>query len=276
MFSFNIMQTLIVIPSYQRAKILRSHTLHFCMEMEIPMDHIYVFLYENDSQLQEYQYLRDLGVHVIYGPLGLQNMRNFITLYFPPKTQLFHMDDDIQGLYQMRVDTSVEDKKKASRYPLFELTPFEFHRWITESFEICKSKEIHMFGVYPVRNGYFMKGLPECSYNLRFCVGSFWGCLNDHEILIHLEEKEDVERTLQSFAKYQKILRWNFISPKTHYYKTLGGMQARHIDRVKASHESSLYLFQKFPEYCSSIYTGKKNGHTEVRLRTQQTSSYHH
>lgn len=262
------MEASIAIPSYQRAKTLRSHTLRFCMQMEIPMNHIYVFLHEHDPQLQEYDYLQDLGVHVIHGPLGLQHMRNFITQYFPAQSKLIHMDDDIQGLFQMRIDTSVEDKKKAARYPLFEMTALEFHHWIQESFEICKSQNIQMFGVYPVRNGYFMKGLPECSYNLRFCVGSFWGCLNDPTILIHLEEKEDVERTIRSFAKYQKVLRWNFISPKTRYYKTLGGMQARKMDRVKSSRESSLYLFQQFPQYCSSIYTGKKNGHTEVRLRS--------
>ncbi len=257
----------IAIPSYQRPKTLQTHTLAFCERMGIHPQQIHVFLHSQDPHLHDYDYLQKLGVHVIHGPLGLHHMRNFITHHFPKGTLLLHMDDDIQGLYEMRVDLTIEDTKKHQRYPLFELTRQEFHHFLQKSFTLLHSNNAQLFGVYPVRNGYFMKGLPECSYNLRFCVGSFWGCINDHEIVLHIEEKEDVERTLLSFAKYNKVLRWNFLSPKTRYYHTSGGMQARNIDRTQASYTSSMYLLHRFPQFCS-VYTGKKNGHTEVRLRS--------
>ena len=55
----------------------------------------------------------------------------------------------------------------------------------------CLKNNIGLFGIYPIKNGYFMKDLPEKTIDLRFCVGTFWGCINNHNIQINIEEKED-------------------------------------------------------------------------------------
>ena len=124
------------------------------------------------------------------------------------------------------------------------------------------------FGIYPVANGYFMKGLPYKTTDLRFCVGTVWGCIIDPSINIVIEEKEDFERTLLFYKKDHGVLRFNKICCITKYYKEKGGMQSRlrSHDRKETSKQSCYYLLEKFPEYCT-LHTSKKSGIYEVKLK---------
>lgn len=257
----------VVIPSYSRQDILINKTLPLVLSWGVPQDRIYVFVVAEQYALymDSLQKISADNVHVICGPIGLHNMRNFITLFFPENTPLLHIDDDVESLYKMEEDERVIDTKSSRRYALYKMDPRESLSWLNEAFETSSLEKASLFGVYPVKNGYFMKDLDAVTTDLRFCVGALWGIWNRRDLLINLEEKEDFERTLLAYIRDGKVIRFNRICPKTNYYKTNGGMQSRNLDRQRESDISSRYLVQRWPEYCR-LYTGKKNGMVEVRL----------
>lgn len=256
----------VAIPSYARWTRIVHSSLRTCITWGIPQHDIYVFVIE--EQRQEYQNSLHMhgfaDVHLICGPLGLHHMRNFITRFFDEDTPILHMDDDIDELLVMHEDPSF-DVKSAKRYPLRPACPSDMYSWIERAFMFTKKQGASLFGIYPVRNGYFMKDLPEITTNLRFCVGAFWGMWNRKDIVITVEEKEDFDRTLQAYALNGCVVRYNRYCPKTQYYKTAGGMQSRDIDRKKESEKSCAYLCERWPMWCR-IYRSKKNGMCEVRL----------
>ena len=260
-----------VIPSLSRVKTLATKSLNLLVDRyNVPCSSIFIFVIREEFEAYTSLYALYPKIRIVVGPLGLHNMRNHIRLYFPVSTQMVCLDDDIDDLCIMRVDESIIDKTKASRYPLVSMSSTEFGAFINDAFETLRATNLRLFGIYPVRNGYFMKGLPYKSIDLRFCVGAFWGCINDHstDLVIHIEEKEDFERTLLYYKKDRGVLRFNTICPKTKYYKEAGGMQSTSIDRTESSKVSCAYLIDRFPEYCK-LYTSKKSGIYEVRLITR-------
>lgn len=259
----------VAIPSYCRVSVLLKCTLPLCCTLwGIPEDAIYVFVVEEEECSYKHSvHSMFPGVHIVRGPLGLHHMRNFITQYFPEGAPVLHMDDDIQNLMLMHEDTSVENQKSCLRYPLVPIqdTYPDMCQWISSAFDHTKSVGASLFGIYPVKNGYFMKDLPVITYDLRFCVGAFWGAWNRHAIHIHIEEKEDFERTIQAYQNDGRIVRFNRICPVTTYYKTKGGMQSRNVNRIETNSKSCAFLVEQYPQYCK-LYHGKKS-RVEVRLR---------
>jgi hypothetical protein len=116
--------------------------------------------------------------------------------------------------------------------------------------------------VYPSANGFFMK--PTVTTDLRFNIGSFWGCFNPgKEIHLDRDEKEDYERTLKFFVRDGNVVRLNFVSPKTAYYKEPGGMHTR--NRLKHQHVAVKALLKKYPQFVKSNPT-RKSGFPEIRI----------
>ncbi len=263
-----------IIPSYQRANTLATKTLAMLHRYGITPPEIHIFVADVPSERVAYAaFAERYNLH--YGPVGLHHMRNFITSSFPDGTPIVCLDDDIDDLVFMQEDESVTDRKSAKRYPLHAYPAHWFRTWMQDTFAFMKSTDgPRLFGIYPVKNGYFMKSLPEVSHDLRFCVGVFWGCIVDSRIQLTCEEKEDVERTLLYYKFYGpgSILRFNHIAPVTKYYKTQGGMQARHTNRLEAAKASALQLVATYPELCT-LYTSKKSGVYEVKFRKLIESS---
>jgi hypothetical protein len=105
---------------------------------------------------------------------------------------------------------------------------------------------------------------PTVSTDLKFCVGSFWGCLNPgSEVRLERSEKEDYERTIKFFIKDNCVVRLNFVSPKTAYYKEPGGMQTR--KRLGHQQVAVRALLKKYPQFVKSNPT-RKSGFPEIRL----------
>lgn len=259
----------IAIPSYKRADTLETHTLAFCLKSGINPSRIHIFVVDDKEEIASYAPLTDkYNVKVHTGPLGLHHMRNFITDFFPEGEHILQMDDDVKNLYMMEEDKSVQNVNSCKRYPLSELSGMYFMSWVECAFSTLLLSNARMFGTYPVKNGFFMKDLPYMSENLRFCVGTIWGCINDKSIRINIEEKEDFERTILFYRKYGSVHRYNHIAPKTTYFITRGGMQSRGIDRRESSNASCVYLVNAYPAYCK-FHRVKKNGIHEIKLLRQ-------
>jgi hypothetical protein len=258
-----------VIPSLSRVETLQKKSIRMLIESyHIHPEHIHIFVVKEEEAIYTQALLPIYpAIHIHVGPIGLHHMRNHIHAFFPENTDMVCLDDDIESLVEMKEDTTVSDKKSCKRYPLFSLSSERFHTLLEDAFQALRKHNAYLFGIYPVKNGYFMKGLPEKSYNLRFCVGAFWGCINRHKesLKISIEEKEDVERTILYYLEDQCVLRYNYIAPVTRYYKEKGGMQTGSTNRIETSKQSCEYLLQTYPRLCK-LYTSKKSGIYEIKL----------
>jgi hypothetical protein len=259
----------ITIPSYKRSNLIINKTIKLLDRLLINYYNVYIFILKEDENdykncLKEYI---DKGLNLIIVEIdhGLHHMRNYITKYFPNNTMLLSMDDDIDDLYKLNIDESISNLKSSCRYKLRIITSCEFYDLINYGFELCTNNSIGLFGIYPIKNGYFMKDSDEITYNLKFCVGTFWGCINNHNININIEEKEDYERTILFYKIYNKILRFNNICVATKYYKNHGGMQYNNENRILNSKNSVDFLVNNYSEYCK-INKQKKSGIWEIKL----------
>ncbi len=252
----------IAIPSYQRAELLKNKTLKTLYEYKIPRNRIYIFV-ANKEEAEEYKKILEPKTygHLIIGEKGLKNQRNFITNFFKENLEILNLDDDLDGFNILKSHSPVFYKKNNYLEKLDDLDSF-----IKMAFKLLKQSKLYLWGIYPINNAYFMT--PLISKDLRLIVGPCWGVINRHQsdLILTIDEKEDVERTLQHYVKDKGVIRFNNISVKTTYYKTPGGMQALGRDRKKDALQSAIYLNKKYPELTKLDFS-KKSGITEVRLK---------
>jgi hypothetical protein len=248
----------IVIPSYKRAETCRDKTLAVLHEYRIPKEKITVVVADKDEKAN-YETVLDPKTYgkILVGVPGLSDVRNWIFEHFPKGTPLVSCDDDIRGFIEYDVSQKRHERKLRS-----------LSNVIKRGFSECKKASCGFWGVYPSANGFFMK--PTVTTDLRFIIGSFWGCFNPGKD-VHLDrsEKEDYERTIKFFIKDDAVVRLNFVSPKTAYYKEPGGMQTR--NRLKHQHVAVKALLKKYPQFVKSNPT-RKSGFPEIRLADRRVT----
>ena len=244
------MSWVIAIPSYQRPIVLREKTLKVLNSYEIPIERIFIFV-ANDEEAVVYA-KENLGYRIIVGVLGLASQRNFIIDYFDMGTQIVSMDDDIECIYRLVSKT----EQTMERLP-------DFVELCDQVFSQLKEKNLQLAGIYPVKNAFFM--YDKTTTDLRFCIGCLHWYINDKIPLYEqIQQKDDYERTLISYLKYNGVLRYNMICVKTKFFSE-GGLG---IDRTKLNEADVIALSQMYPDYIS-IWR-RKNGTAEVRLRIKK------
>lgn len=249
----------VAIPSYKRAEILKEKTLAVLHKYGIEPERIYVFVADKEEEeiykntLPEKQYNK-----IVVAKKGLDNARNIINDYFPVGQKIVEADDDIRGFIEF------DETKPRHEKPLVSLKTL-----IEKGFSVAEKNGARLWGVYPSANGFFMKD--NMSTDLRHIVGAFWGQINPgKEVRIHLQSKEDYERTLQFWKKDGVVIRFNNVSPQTAYYKTPGGLQ---LQRTKEKIEDEVKFLQKhYPEYIV-INPNRKSGFMEIRLKDPDTNA---
>jgi hypothetical protein len=255
----------IAIPSYQRAELLSRKTLKVLSEYKIPRTRIYVFV---ANQEEKTKYLNTLDPktygHLIIGEKGLKNQRNFISRYFSSGQEILNLDDDLAGFNILQTHGSTFNKKEN-----YLIKMPDFDQFIKDSFKTIKKHNLFLWGIYPINNPYFMT--PKITSDIRLIVGPCWGNINRHskDLILTIDEKEDVERTLQYYTKDGGVMRFNNISVDTSYYVNPGGMQGLGRDRKKDSLESAIYLNKKYPDL-TQLHLTKKSGIAEVKLKDKK------
>uniref|UniRef100_A0A6C0KMG2 Glycosyltransferase n=1 Tax=viral metagenome TaxID=1070528 RepID=A0A6C0KMG2_9ZZZZ len=243
----------VVIPSYNRVETLKEKTLKVLQDYKIPPSKIYVFV-ANEEQKELYEAGLEKGSvgHIVVGVKGLAEVRNFIFKYFPKGKHIVEMDDDIRGFIEY------DEKAKRHEKPLKN-----FVEICNRGFAEAKKAGARLWGVYSVPNGFFMK--PTVTTDLRFIIGSFWGCINPgEEIQIPLgSEKEDYQRTILFWEKDGAVVRLNFVAPKTAYYKEPGGMQEG--NRIAKQNKTVKSMLKRWPQYIQ-MNPRRKSGYPEIRL----------
>ncbi len=259
----------VAIPSYQRAELLNKKTLKTLYEYNIPRNRIYIFVANKEEEVIYKENLnKEFYGHIIVGVKGLKNQRNFIANYFPEGQEILNMDDDIGGfkILKHKDQKRIVDSTQGYRKGYFLDTLENLDDFVKSAFKNLKKNKLYLWGIYPIANPYFM--FPLITTDLKLIVGPVWGSINRHDnnLKLTIDEKEDVERTLQYYTKDGGVMRFNNICVQTTYYKTPGGMQADKRDRKQDAIESAIYLNKKYPEL-TKLYFGKKSGYAEVKLK---------
>lgn len=261
----------IAIPSYQRPDMLVQKTLKTLKDHNIDPKIITVFV-ANQSQFNQYSEVipKSMYSKLIIGKKGLKNQRNFINNYYPENTYLIQMDDDIDAIVELINPLGIKNISNSTYRKKNELITIKnLNSFFNKAFKLCKTEGIFLWGVYPIANPYFMNF--KTNIGLKFIVGPLWGCIVRHndKLKLTLNEKENVERTLQYYSLDGKVIRFNNISMITKYYKNPGGMQSNSRNRKKNALKSVKYLHKKYPTL-TKIKLTKKSGVPEIILKSSK------
>ena len=224
------MSIVYVIPSYKRVDILKEKTLSLLNSYKILEKDIYIFL----ANKEEYElYKSSIGgkYNYIKGIKLLYKQRNYISHYFKEGQKLVWLDDDIDKI-------TILGNGKLNSLSSLKL-------FIDKAFKTCIDNNAFIWGIYPVDNHYFMRN--KITTDLRYIIGAFYGTINRHskDLVLNIEEKEDVLRTLQYYTKDKKLIRFWNVGIKTKYFGT-GGMSVGR-DRIKEGKIAVEVLHKKYP-----------------------------
>ena len=171
------------------------------------------------------------------------------------------MDDDIGGfkILKHKFPNHPVDSTQIYRKGYFLDTLNDLDDFVKSAFKNLKKNKLFLWGLYPIANPYFM--FPATTIDLKLIVGPVWGSINRHDkdLILTIDEKEDVERTLQYYTKDGGVIRFNNICVQTTYYKTPGGMQADKRDRKADSLEKTVEKRVGVPRNMN-LYENKNGG----------------
>lgn len=243
----------IAIPTYNRSDILERKTLTTLLEGGIDPSQIYIFV-ANEAEKKKYEeVIPSTKYHrIIVGEKGIARQRIFIRNYFKEGDYVVSVDDDIEGLFRLSGDKLT---------PLKQVKTFFEH-----ALEELKREKKYMWGVYPVRNPFFMK--KKTFKGLSFVIGALHGFIVRHDKTLNpstkSEGKEDYEQSILYYLKDGGVLRFNDIAIKTKFLAK-GGLGEDRFERNKLS---ANYLKKKYPDLVTIFH--RKNGMSEIRLHTRK------
>lgn len=247
-----------VIPSHDRLDTIKEKTLFTLDKYDIPKKDIYIFVAE--ECYDDYKNNLDNKYNIIKSIEGVSNNRMFISNYFENGEKIVSLDDDISAI------NLLNDKSKS----LNEVTPIGFKLLLDHMFNCLKKEKCNLAGIYPVNNSFFMK--EGYTQKLTFCIGQFRCFINDRWCeLRQFNLLEDYETTMRYFLKYNKVLRFNYVSVKANYLTGKGGMNSN-TDRSRTSKEIEVDRFKhRYNQFCSIKDTPKRY---EVKFYNNITKGY--
>lgn len=260
-YDFTFTDYIIAVPSYKRSITLNEKTLRVLKEYKINKDIIYIFVADEDEYNDYKTTLDTYYKKIIIGEKGMSNIRNFITNYFLEDTKIFFIDDDINYFYEVFNDIEPYLKKNNYLEKLRDLDKF-----IKEGFEVIKKENCNIFGVYPVKNSYFMK--PEIyTTDLRYIIGFCYGVINKKDLKVTIDHGEDYQRSMLYYLNDNKVVRFNNITCETKCYKAnSGGMNIKNERTNEIIFNSINYIQSKYPDLCKLKFS-KTRGTAELRLK---------
>lgn len=239
----------VAIPTYNRQDIISKKTLTTLREGSVPSSSIFLFV-ANKKQEKLYENVvpKDLYNKIVVGKIGITNQRKFIVKYFTEGQYVISADDDIEAVEMLRGDKLVKIK--------------DIHALFLKAYQVLKKEKLYIWGVYPVRNPFFMKkGYTD---GLKFIIGVLRGFINRKtnklEPSVKSEGKEDYEQSILYYKMDGGVVRFNDITIKTKF-NAKGGLGE---DRFESNKLAAEYLKYKYDDLVT--ITHRKNGMTEIRL----------
>lgn len=245
----------VAIPSYRRAETLATKTLPMLRDGGVDLRRVTVFVVDDERD----EYLSALSAFrgIAFAPSSptVRAARNAVATWYSPDVPVVSVDDDIAGLDQM-VDSKT-------------LVPVDdVDALIREAWSIADAAGARLWGLYPVRNPYFMRH--RVTTDLRYIGGALFGVRHTGlpEVdLVECDDKDDYERSCRYYLHDGTVVRIGYVAWRTSWRAGGGGMQTyRSLETIREGAERMLALF---PDLCSSTYT-RKSGTVEVRLRDRR------
>jgi len=234
-----------VIPSYNRVNELKQKSLKFLDKYGINKNDIYLFLREDDEQIEEYEKI--IGVNIVKSKVkGIGRTHNFITEYFEEGEIIVELDDDlIKIIDNLKVEIiDLEDE-------------------INKMVEIMENNNLSYGGLYQVDNKMFMNQQPNYTFDLKYCLGIFRIRRICKDIVLETNYSEDFENCIKHFLRDGGILKNNHLCAITKNYAN-GGCNADGRNN-ESERLDKLYLSQKYPFHCRIFQ--RKNGKWDLRLK---------
>lgn len=240
-----------VIPSHQRSKILKEKTLKYLDMMDVKRKDVYVFIREDDKDFEGYNNIEGINLLPI-DIKGIGATHNYITEHFEEGEFIVEIDDDLEDL--------VDNERKS----------------IISFIGLCEEMKSKMEevgcsygGSYSVANPMFMSKCERYTTDLRYCLGCIRWRFIRKEIKVETNYAEDMENCILHFMRDKKILKNNWIAPKTKNYAEGGcNGDGRNFESEK---KDKKFLAEKYPLYCR--YFERKNGHPDCRVREYKNST---
>ena len=162
------------------------------------------------------------------------------------------IDDDIDGVF-------IKDgEKKLKEIPSLEKD------FILKGFYLCKKHNVNIFGLYAAANPYFMKN--RVYRKLCYIPGGIFGIIVKHDNKLNrvTNHGEDYEYSIRQYIKNKSLIRFDYITIKSKFFKEEGGLQT--IRTKKYIFDSIYKIYSMFPQYCT-LYIRKSSGNAELRLK---------
>jgi len=200
----------------------------------------YIFVNDSTEEILYKKYFNTLGTNpniIVTNTSGISSARNYILKYFDGDNILM-CDDDITGLYRLN---------KSSSKNLIPLSSEEIFDLIGKGFSLLKKNKTKLWGVYPIRNSFFMS---DFIVSAGFVIGTFCGVICDYKNIKYdtsMKLKEDYDFTLQHIMKYKKIIRFNNICVDAKHYSNSGGCQD--YRNLKEENNSCEILLNRYPQF---------------------------
>ncbi len=240
----------IAIPSYKRPETIKNKTLKLLSKYNIDKKKITVFV---ANKQEEKIYKDSIGAEykIVVGVPTIGKQRNFIEKYYKQGTNLMMFDDDIDSVMRKSVTKLIEleDLEKDVIY---------------KGFKTCEITGAKTFGIYAAGNPYFMKH--RIYTKLCYIIASMFGVVVEHDPFLErvTNHGEDYEYSIRQYIKNKVLVRLDYLTVKSNYYKEAGGLQTI---RTSEYVYNSIYQIQSmFPQYCK-MYIRKSTGNAELRLK---------
>ena len=240
----------IAIPSYKRSETIKNKTLKLLNDYGIDKERITIFVANKQEETIYKDSLQD-KYKIVVGVPTIGKQRNFIEKYYQEGTRLMMFDDDIE---------KVQRKVKAKLVDVVDLEKEVFYK----GFETCEMINAKTFGIYAASNPYFMKN--RIYTKICYIIASMFGVIVEHDPFLErvTNHGEDYEYSIRQYIKNKKLVRLDYLTVKSNYYKEEGGLQEI---RTKQYVYDSIYQIQSmFPELCQ-MYIRKSTGNAELRLK---------
>lgn len=242
----------IAICSYRRPHTIFQNTIASLVRSGVDLKDVTVFISDPKERAGYEKALSGLVTIVDSVPTKTGNL-NFILDYYPLGTEILFVDDDIKKFERLS-----DNRKK-----LIETDISFAHK----GFQLCRDNGATSWGIYAVRNAFFMK--ERSARGLYLLVGSCYGLINTGSEYhrVYSDEKEDYRRGFQIFEAEGGLIRLDYITVDTAYYKEPGGMQSTRTDSIIENAAKKLAL--DYPSYCK-VYKSTSKNTWELRLNNHK------
>jgi len=243
----------VAIPSYKRQDILSEKSLKTLISGGVSPSKIHIFV-ANKEEHDNYEKAipKNMYGKIVTGVIGITNQRKFILKHFTEGTEIVSIDDDVEGLFKAKGPTKLIQVKNVDGF-------------FKEAFQKLHKDNLYIWGIYPVRNPFFMKD--KVTTDLKFIIGTMYGFINRHDPKLQpsssIKEKEDYETSILYYLKDGGVVRYNNVTIKTKFHAE-GGL-GKTEGRFEANKEAADYLAKTYPDLVSIFHRG--NGMAEIRLR---------